>query len=98
MYYAPVVKTVQISRLAFKQLHKVPRHIVDKLLGWVRLVEQEGLEETRRIPGYQDEPLRGKHSSQRSVRLSRAYRAIDRVDDNGSLELVLVDEVSKHGY
>lgn len=93
-----MIKLVEISRLALKQLRKVPRHVVDKLLGWVRSVEQEGLEEVRKIPGYHDEPLRGKRSGQRSIRLSRAYRAIYRVDHTGAVELVVVEEVSKHDY
>ena len=93
-----MVKTVELSRLVLKQLRKAPRHVVDKLLGWVRLVEQDGLEEARKIPGYHDEPLRGERSGQRSVRLSRAYRAIYRVDAGGPVELIVVEEVSKHEY
>jgi len=93
-----VIKTVEISRCALKQLRKVPRHVVDKLLGWVRSVEQEGLEEARKILGYHDEPLRGKRAGQRSIRLSRAYRAIYHVDDSGVVELVVIEEVSKHDY
>jgi proteic killer suppression protein len=71
---------------------------VDKLLGWVLFVEQEGIEEARKIPGFHDEPLRGKRRGQRSIRLSKAYRAIYRMDERGSIELVVVEEVSKHGY
>jgi hypothetical protein len=41
---------VAIARLAEKQLHKVPRHIVDNLMIWVAAVEHEGLEEVRRSP------------------------------------------------
>jgi len=93
-----VVKTVELTRLVRKQLRKVPRHVVDKLLGWVRLVEQDGLEEARRIPGYHDEPLRGQRTGERSIRLSKAYRAIYRVDQGGAIEVVVVEEVSKHGY
>ncbi len=93
-----MVRSVELSRLALKQLRKVPRHLVDKLLGWVRLVERDGLEEARRIPGYHDEPLRGERSGQRSIRLSKAYRAIYRVDDGGSVEVAVVEEVSKHDY
>ncbi len=93
-----MVRTVELSRLALKQLRKVPRHVVDKLLGWVHLVEQDGLEEARRIPGYHDEPLRGERLGQRSIRLSRAYRAIYRIDEGGSVEVAVVEEVSKHDY
>lgn len=93
-----VVNVVELSRVALKQLRKVPRHVVDKLLGWVRLVEQEGLDNARRIPGFHDEPLHGQRAGQRSVRLSKAYRALYRVDDRGAVEVVVVEEVSKHDY
>lgn len=36
---------VEISRLAEKQLRKLPRHIVDNLHIWVAAVEHDGLEE-----------------------------------------------------
>jgi toxin HigB-1 len=93
-----VIKHVEISRFALKQLRRLPHYVVDKLLGWVRFVEQEGLEEARRIPGFHDEPLRGQRLGQRSIRLSKAYRAIYRIDERGSIEFVIIEEVSKHGY
>ena len=96
--FSGVVRSVDLSRLALKQLRKVPRHVVDKLLGWVQLVEKDGLEETRRIPGYHDEPLCGERMGQRSIRLSKAYRAIYRIDEGGLVQLAVVEEVSKHGY
>ena len=49
-------------------------------------------------PGYHDEPLRGDREGQRSIRLSRGYRAIYTVDDGGVPEVVTVEEVSKHDY
>jgi len=93
-----MIKLVQISSAARKQLRKVPAHVVDKLLAWVLLVENRGLDEGRRVPGYHDEPLKGKRKGQRSIRLTRAYRAIYRILRDGSIEFVIVEEVSKHGY
>jgi len=93
-----VINQVELSRRARKQLRKVPRYIADKLLGWIDLVEVDGLEEARRIPGFHDEPLRGKRSGQRSIRLSNAYRAIYSIDSNGAVEFVVVEEVNKHDY
>jgi toxin HigB-1 len=55
------------------------------------------LMEARKIPGFHDEPLRGKRAGQRSIRLSRAYRAIYRVVDD-VIEFALVEEVHKHDY
>ena len=43
---------VKITRLAEKQLRKLPRHIVDNLMIWVAAVEHDGLEEVRKLPGY----------------------------------------------
>ncbi len=89
---------VELSNRARKQLQKVPRHIVENLAAWVDDVEARGLEEVRKISGYHDEPLHGSRLGQRSIRLSRAYRAIYRVCDNDSIEFVSVEEISKHAY
>jgi len=42
---------------------------------WVAAVELDGVEEVRKAPGYHDEPLKGSRAGQRSIRLSRSYRA-----------------------
>jgi len=51
----------------------------------------------RKIPGYHDEPLKGDRAGQRSIRLSRAYRAIYEIRKDVA-QLVSVEEVSKHDY
>lgn len=91
-----MIYQVGITDGAKKQLTKVPSHVSDKLLAWVRAVEKEGLEEVRKVPGYHDEPLKGKRGGQRSIRLSKGYRAIYKIV-NGGVE-VSVLEVSKHDY
>ena len=88
---------VRITRLAEKQLRRLPRHIVDNLMIWVAAVENDGLEEVRKVPGYHDEPLRGKRAGQRSIRLSRAYRAIYEIKQD-TARFVSVEEVSRHDY
>ncbi len=93
-----VIDRVVLSRLARRQLAKSPRHIAQKLLAWIDQVESEGLEETRKTPGFHDEVLRGQRSGQRSIRLSRSYRAIYVLKEDGELEFVSVEEVSKHDY
>lgn len=62
------------------------------------LVEHEGLEESRKIPGFHDEPLKGKRKGERSIRLSRAYRAIYSVRSKGKISIAYVEEVNKHEY
>ena len=89
---------VELSRTAKKQLAKVPSHIVRKFALWVDLVEVEGLEAARLIPGFRDHPLKGNWRGYRAVRLSDSYRAIYILRNDGSLETVHVEEVNKHDY
>lgn len=93
-----MITEVRFSRTAEKSLHKLPKHIVINLMSWVDDIEQNGLEEARKNPGYHDEPLHGKRRGQRSIRLSRAYRAIYEIHRDGTVEFVNIEEVSKHDY
>ena len=98
VYHAVVIRSVRLSRRAEKDLERVPEHIVLKLQAWVEAVRYRGLEVVRRIPGYHDEPLQGTWFGHRSIRLSRAYRAIYRITTDEGLELVYVEKVTKHEY
>lgn len=90
-------RRVEITKRAGKQLRKVPDHIKVNLMIWVAAVELDGVEEVRKLPGYHDEPLQGIRTGQRSIRLSRSYRAIYQVKKD-VIEFVSVEEVSKHDY
>ena len=93
-----MIRRVEITRRAEKQARRLPVHVVRKLKTWTYLVEEIGLEEVRKIPGYHDEPLVGRRRRMRSIRLSGAYRALYRlVQENGDV-FVSLEEVSKHGY
>jgi proteic killer suppression protein len=92
-----VINTVVITDRAKRGLRKVPSHVQRKLATWVASVELVGLEEVRKVPGYHDEPLQGDRAGQRSIRLSKGYRAIYRIHKNG-VELVRVEEVHHHEY
>ncbi len=81
-----------------KQLDRIPDHILEKFRAWVIAVETDGLRSTCKLPGFNDEVLKGKRKGQRSIRLSRAYRAIYIESKDGSIELVEVIEVNKHEY
>jgi proteic killer suppression protein len=98
VYIRAVIQKVVLSKQAQKDLTRVPRHIALNLRTWVESVEADGLEEVRKIPGYHDEPLKGQRAGQRSIRLSKAYRAIYVVGSAGEVEFVRVEEVSKHEY
>jgi len=93
-----MIKRVVLSRLAQKQIARLPRHIVENLAAWVDDVETRTLEQARNVPGYHDEPLGGERQGQRSIRLSRSYRAIYVVRREGEVRWVSVEEITKHAY
>lgn len=81
-----------------KELEKIPSFILLKLLRWAKGVEDIGIEEMRKIPGFHDEPLKGEWIGCRSIRLNKGYRAI-------YYEIILKEDsfiriltVSKHEY
>ena len=89
---------VKLSARAKKDLKKVPLPIALKLTAWIEDVGHRGLSVVRKIPGYHDEPLKGKRQGQRSIRLNIAYRAIYIIKKSGEISLVEVQEVNKHDY
>ncbi len=89
---------VRITPKAEKDLKRIPKFIADKLDAWIENVETDGIDETRRIPGYHDEPLKGDRKGERSIRLSRAYRAIYIEMMEKELRVITVLEVHKHDY
>jgi len=92
-----VIKIVDIAIGVKKNLYKIPLPIKNKLFTWVAAVEERGLNEVRKIPGYHDEPLKGVRQGQRSIRLNKQWRAIYRVI-NKKIEFVLIEEVTPHDY
>ncbi len=92
-----MIKVVDVALSVKKSLHKIPLPIKKKLFTWVVAVEERGLDEVRKIPGYHDEPLKGDRQGQRSIRLNKQWRAIYRVI-NKKIEFVLIEEVTPHDY
>lgn len=86
-----------LSKQAVKDLETVPTYVASKLQAWKDGVQTLGLEEMRKRPGFHDEPLKGDRKGQRSIRLSRSYRAIYRIVRE-QVVFVLVEEVNKHEY
>ena len=89
---------VILTDRARKDLRKLPSHIFRKFEFWVKQVTIEGIQKVRKISGFHDEPLRGDRQGQRSIRLSRSYRAIYRVIAGGEIELIQVEEINRHEY
>lgn len=81
-----------------KQLPRLPVHIVRNLQKWALQVESLGIQEVRQIIGYHDEPLRGGRNGQRSIRLSKSYRAFYIEVEGGEVNLIQVQEINKHEY
>jgi len=81
-----------------KRLKRLPIHIVRNLQRWALQVETLGIIEVRKVPGYHDEPLRGNRAGQRSIRLSKSYRAIYIEIDGHEINLISVEEIHKHEY
>lgn len=88
---------VKLSSKAKKDLKKIPLPIFLKLEAWIEAIGHQGLSEVRKIPGYHDEPLKGKRKGQRSIRLNIAYRAIYIVKSD-VISFIEVKEVNKHEY
>ncbi len=89
---------VKLTKTAQNGLASCPDYIASKFKYWVSLVETMGLVSVREIKGFHDEPLKGKRSGQRSIRLNKSYRAIYVINRGGGVEIVEVQEVNKHEY
>jgi toxin HigB-1 len=93
-----MIRRVELSKVAERQVGKAPVEVRDKLLFWALSVAELGLAEVRKRPGFHDEPLRGDRAGQRSVRLNRQWRAIYVVRADGLVQFVSVEEVTPHAY
>ncbi len=90
--------TVLLNEKTKHSLKKIPVHILIKLFEWIDSVSHDGLLEVRKQPGYHDEHLKGQRKGQRSIRLSKAYRAIYEITETGKMKIVEIVEVNKHDY
>ena len=81
-----------------KMLDRLPRHIVGAFFDWARAVESDGMEATRKLPGYHDEKLQGSLAGLRSVRLGKAYRVFYFEVMTSAGKVAQIEKVSKHEY
>ncbi|MCZ2142016.1 MAG: hypothetical protein LC102_01135 [Ignavibacteriales bacterium] len=81
-----------------KMLDDLPKHVVGSFYDWTKALERDGMEATRKLPGYHDEKLNGKLSGLRSVRLGKAYRVFYFEMAEGTIKIAQVEKVSKHEY
>lgn len=92
------IHAVILSAATKRKLLKIPKYVVFKLQAWIDGVQIFGLNDMRKIPGFHDEPLKGDRKGQRSIRLSRSYRAIYIIDHDGVMKFIEIVEVHKHDY
>lgn len=91
--------SIELTKNAQKDLVKVPGFIKDKLSLWIDAVKRLGIHQVRKIPGFHDEPLKGDRKGQRSIRLSKAYRAIYTEGQRKEVHIIIsIIEVNKHEY
>ena len=81
-----------------KRLRQIPEYIKFNLLAWAKSVESDGIRTVRELKGYHDEPLKGKRQGQHSIRLSKSYRAIYSEENDGTINLITIEEITKHAY
>jgi len=93
-----VINEIQITKQALKDLKKTPVYIQEKFRAWLVAVNKAGLEETRKRPGWHDEPLIGDRKGQRSIRLNKQWRAIYVIKSNNQIEFIELKEVTPHEY
>ncbi|MBK7845788.1 MAG: hypothetical protein IPJ71_19300 [Bdellovibrionales bacterium] len=89
---------IRLTNVARKQIGRLPDHIQCKFEYWKDLIIHMGLREARKYKGFHDEPLHGKRSGERSVRLSKSYRIIYREIRNEKHDILEILEVNKHEY
>ncbi len=91
------VESIDISKV-LKQLRKVPIEVRVKFQQWIEFIETKGLFAAQKFPGFKDHTLRGDRKGQRSVYLTKKWRAIYKLDKSGEITLILVEEVMPHDY
>lgn len=94
-----MITLVYLSEFLLKQIERrrIPEIIEIKILDWMKSVQKIGLEETRKIRSYHDEPLQGKLQGKRSIRLNRSWRAYYVVICE-EVEFVSIERIDKHEY
>jgi proteic killer suppression protein len=81
-----------------KKLGKVPAHVRIKFQQWVLFVETKGLFKAQMFPGFRDHSLQGNRKGQRSVYLTKKWRAIYFIDKQDNITIIRMEEVTPHDY
>ncbi len=81
-----------------KHLRRVPKEVVTKFRQWILFVETNGIFKAQKFPGFRDHALKGNRLGQRSVYLTKKWRAIYILDTSKTLKIIIIEEVSPHDY
>lgn len=93
-----MITQVVMVKSVHKEIQKAPQQVRRKLALWIETIKSIGLESTRQLSGYHDEPLHGTRKGQRSIRLNIQWRAFYRLKSDGTIEFVEIEEVNPHAY
>lgn len=93
-----MIRNIYVTEKTKKQLQKSPPQVRTKFKLWESSVNNHGIAEVRKRPGWHDEPLQGDRKGQRSIRLNRQWRAIYVEKIDGNIEFIEVQEVMPHDY
>ncbi|MBC7692848.1 MAG: hypothetical protein H7222_13890 [Methylotenera sp.] len=98
--YLKMDPSFPLERKALKSLETFRKSnptVYENYMKWEKRVEEKGLMEVRKIPGYHDEPLQQlSRAGQHSVRLNNGYRVFYKIDE-ATGKMVIVD-VNLHKY
>ncbi len=88
--------TIFETKLAAKNIEKLPHHIQEKYELWRSIIYVSGPDGVRRFPGFKDHALKGEWQGYRSSSVNSAYRVIYRIEQR-QISIYVVD-VNHHDY
>ncbi len=87
---------VEHGTKAAKVIDRAPKQVQEKYEFWKELMQCQGPEAVRKLPGFRDHPLRGRWRGCRSSSLNAQYRVIYRIEYETMT--VFVDKIGPHDY
>ncbi|NOT77511.1 MAG: type II toxin-antitoxin system mRNA interferase toxin, RelE/StbE family [Bacteriovoracaceae bacterium] len=89
---------VILSKVAQKDLKKIPSYILVMFDLWVEIIETDGFQTMQMIHGYRDHSLKGKLQGLRSSSLNKNWRIIYKKNEATNILTVEVLEINNHDY
>lgn len=97
---APKLKSVvSLSHETQKLIdkHRLPPQVINKFEIWKKEIQEKGLAEVRKIPGYHDEPIHVIQGA-RSVRLNGEFRLFYTLEKSQGVETLRILKITPHEY